>query len=142
MALTRIINNFGKSIGILRTFQRNASKICSTFIPEFENHPDISNYDDLYSFSLKKSDEFWGTLARSRLTWQKPFEVVSDCNLNDGRTRWFEGGQINAAGKLNKLNPFKFFFFNSVNYFLAPSVKLQVHILYKLLFITSYIKGI
>ncbi|CAD5111357.1 DgyrCDS673 [Dimorphilus gyrociliatus] len=97
MALIRIITKFAKEHRVLRTVQRRASNICSTFIPEFENHPEISSYDDLYAFSLKNTDEFWGTLAKSRLSWQKPFETVSDCNLSEGQARWFDGGQLNAA---------------------------------------------
>lgn len=70
----------------------------TTPIPEFEDKPDINSFQDLYDFSIRRPTEFWGTLARSRLRWRSPFKTVMDCNMNEGRIKWFLNGKLNVSG--------------------------------------------
>lgn len=70
----------------------------TTPFPEFESQPNLKTHADLHRYSLENSDEFWSTLARSRLTWSKDFDTISDCDFPNGKIRWFEGGQLNASG--------------------------------------------
>ncbi len=51
-----------------------------------------------YEESLKNPDQFWGDLARRRLRWIKDFDQVVDCDMTDGRFRWFTGGILNVTG--------------------------------------------
>jgi hypothetical protein len=47
---------------------------------------------------LQPSD-FWGGVARHQLDWHKDFVTVMDCNMREGKFKWFQGGKLNAAGK-------------------------------------------
>ncbi len=82
-----------------RFYSSTVSSILSSPLPEFEGRPDILSHQDLYKFSLEKSDVFWGTLASSRLEWMKDYDVVQDCNLSDGKISWFLGGKLNVSGE-------------------------------------------
>ncbi|KAK8726092.1 hypothetical protein OTU49_010372, partial [Cherax quadricarinatus] len=44
-----------------------------------------------------RPDEFWGRLARSRLEWQKEFQVVRDHDMEKSAFRWFPDGQLNVS---------------------------------------------
>ena len=78
---------------------RQSSNICTTPMPEFEGKHGIKSYEDLYRFSLESPDIFWGTLARTRLQWFREFDVVSDCDMNEGKIQWFLNGKLNASGE-------------------------------------------
>ena len=71
----------------------------STDIPEFENEPGINTHEDLYRFSLSNPNEFWGKLARSRLSWFEDFDIVQDCDISKGKIKWFLNGKLNSSGK-------------------------------------------
>ena len=58
-----------------------------------------ADHASLYEESLQNPDRFWGDLARSRLTWFKDFDQVMDCDMEQGRISWFNGGKINVSGK-------------------------------------------
>jgi len=74
------------------------STAVSSSLPEFRDvFPDYHNHDELYKFSIHETDTFWGTLARSRLTWIRDFDRVSDCDMESGRFSWFSGGKINVS---------------------------------------------
>ena len=62
------------------------------------------NHGALYEESLNNPEAFWGDLARNRLRWFKEFDQVMDCDMNEGRLSWFNGGKINVSGELE---PFK-----------------------------------
>lgn len=36
-------------------------------------------------------------MARQRLSWMSPFNTVQNCDLAQGKIRWFEGGEINVS---------------------------------------------
>ncbi|MBL0686994.1 MAG: hypothetical protein JJV94_04120 [Sulfurospirillum sp.] len=82
-----------------RNYSSPSSQICTTPIAEFEGKPGINTYQDLYKFSLSEPDEFWGTLARSRLQWMQDFDQVTDSDMNQGRISWFRNGKLNVSGK-------------------------------------------
>lgn len=56
------------------------------------------SYTELYEQSVKNSETFWGSIAKERLTWTRPFDQVKDCDLSKGRINWFLGGQLNVSG--------------------------------------------
>ena len=58
------------------------------------------NHGALYEESLNNPEAFWGDLARNRLRWFKEFDQVMDCDMNEGRLSWFNGGKINVSGDL------------------------------------------
>ena len=58
------------------------------------------NHSAIYEESLKNPEAFWGDLARNRLRWMKEFDQVMDCDMNEGRLRWFNGGKLNVTGSL------------------------------------------
>ena len=53
--------------------------------------------DAIYKYSLENNDEFWATLARSRLDWTKDFDHVNTSSFEAGRLEWFKGGYLNVA---------------------------------------------
>lgn len=57
-----------------------------------------ANHAALYEESLQHPERFWGDLARRRLRWFKEFDQVMDCDMNQGRISWFNGGKINISG--------------------------------------------
>ncbi|XP_062864065.1 acetyl-coenzyme A synthetase 2-like, mitochondrial [Trichomycterus rosablanca] len=52
---------------------------------------------ELLELSHRDPDRFWGRAARDRLTWDRDFERVQDCDLQQGRIRWFVGGKLNVS---------------------------------------------
>ncbi|XP_009861319.3 acetyl-coenzyme A synthetase 2-like, mitochondrial [Ciona intestinalis] len=69
----------------------------TTAMPESANFKGVKTYEDLYRFSVNNSDEFWGELAKTRLDWYEPFSQVSDCDMNSGNIKWFNGGKLNVS---------------------------------------------
>ncbi|KAM4772223.1 acetyl-coenzyme A synthetase 2-like, mitochondrial [Rhinophrynus dorsalis] len=67
------------------------------YMPEAAALPNVQTYQDLLQFSVRDPETFWGVLARERLTWVKPYKIVKDCDFNQGRVRWFLGGQLNVS---------------------------------------------
>ncbi|XP_035255421.1 acetyl-coenzyme A synthetase 2-like, mitochondrial isoform X1 [Anguilla anguilla] len=55
------------------------------------------SYKELYELSLKDPDFFWGSVAKERLLWNRPFDNVNNCDLTQGRISWFPGGQLNVS---------------------------------------------
>lgn len=53
-------------------------------------------YQRLYRQSVDDPDSFWGEQAK-RLDWIKPWASVQQCDLNSGKARWFDGGQLNVS---------------------------------------------
>ena len=76
-----------------------SQKRCESTTP-FPEFPDLKTHEELYKYSLDHSETFWGTLARSRLTWSKDFTTVTDSSFEAKKFGWFQGGELNASGKL------------------------------------------
>ncbi|XP_072265535.1 acetyl-coenzyme A synthetase 2-like, mitochondrial [Pyxicephalus adspersus] len=68
-----------------------------SYMPEATALSNVNSYQDLLQFSLEDPETFWGVLARERLTWVKPHQIVKDCDFSQGRVRWFLGGQLNVS---------------------------------------------
>ncbi|KAL0170056.1 hypothetical protein M9458_034652, partial [Cirrhinus mrigala] len=63
--------------------------------PDLSSHLAGRSYADLYELSIKDPETFWGSIAKERLAWTKPFNQVADCDLSSGKISWFLGGQLN-----------------------------------------------
>ncbi|XP_041921163.1 acetyl-coenzyme A synthetase 2-like, mitochondrial isoform X1 [Alosa sapidissima] len=81
-------------------FRRTVS---STGVKNRELLPRLSStlagrtYTELYELSVENSERFWGSIAKERLTWIRPFDQVKDCDISKGRINWFLGGQLNVS---------------------------------------------
>lgn len=60
-------------------------------------HASWSVYQEMYANSIQNPDAFWAEQAERFVSWFTPWEHVSDCDFNQGRIRWFEGGQLNVS---------------------------------------------
>ncbi|XP_038629999.1 acetyl-coenzyme A synthetase 2-like, mitochondrial isoform X2 [Scyliorhinus canicula] len=77
---------------------RSSSTVSVTaYMPEAAAFLGVRDYPGLRDHSVKQPERFWAALARGRLSWITPFHTVSDCDLGQGRIRWFEGGQLNVS---------------------------------------------
>ncbi|XP_053567948.1 acetyl-coenzyme A synthetase 2-like, mitochondrial [Bombina bombina] len=68
-----------------------------SYMPEAAALSNVQTYQELQQFSVQNPETFWGVLARERLTWVKPYQIVKDCDFTQGRVRWFLGGQLNVS---------------------------------------------
>lgn len=66
-------------------------------VAEMKGGQQLKSHEDLYNYSLKHPDRFWGALARSRLKWITPFKQVSQCDVKQGKFNWFADGQLNVT---------------------------------------------
>jgi acetyl-CoA synthetase len=58
---------------------------------------DETLYNSMYADSINNPDEFWATQAHKFLTWDKPWNSVSNVDFNTGKIQWFAGGKLNVA---------------------------------------------
>ncbi|HDK02729.1 MAG TPA: acetate--CoA ligase [Gammaproteobacteria bacterium] len=68
--------------------------------PKFAAHAHIGNearYRELYERSIADPEGFWAEQARLFLDWTRPWDRVLDGDYHKARTRWFEGGRLNAC---------------------------------------------
>ena len=63
---------------------------------------DLGDYEELYATSIKDAQFFWGTLAEQFLQWDEMFETMSDCNMEEGKIKWFVGGRLNVSGNMHR----------------------------------------
>ena len=84
-----------------QSYSTPSKQLCSTEIPEFDGLHGLKSYQDLYEFSLNDPDTFWGTLARSRLSWIKDFDKVQACDMRAGDISYFLNGKINVSGRFS-----------------------------------------
>jgi acetyl-CoA synthetase len=54
-------------------------------------------YLEMYQASIDTPEAFWRDQANEFLTWSKPFSDVNQADLNQGETRWFADGELNAS---------------------------------------------
>lgn len=60
-------------------------------------HINKEKYDSLYQQSITDPDGFWAEQAKAFLSWQKPWESVSEFDFKKGIAKWFDGGQLNVS---------------------------------------------
>lgn len=58
---------------------------------------DQEKYQAWYKESLEQPDKFWRARAEELVTWDKPFDQVSDCDMTKGQAKWFVGGKLNVS---------------------------------------------
>jgi acetyl-CoA synthetase len=60
-------------------------------------HINKEKYDSLYQQSITDPDGFWAEQAKAFLSWQKPWDSVSEFDFKKGIAKWFDGGQLNVS---------------------------------------------
>jgi acetyl-CoA synthetase len=60
-------------------------------------HINKEKYDSLYQQSITDPDGFWAEQAKTFLSWQKPWDTVSEFDFHKGTAKWFDGGQLNVS---------------------------------------------
>ncbi|XP_054876082.1 acetyl-coenzyme A synthetase 2-like, mitochondrial isoform X1 [Poeciliopsis prolifica] len=88
----------GVSASFLHVLRRGRSSWNSAaFMPESAGFEGVSGRDALHDYSVSHGESFWDAVARQRLSWIRPFDAVQDCDLSQGRIKWFEGGKLNVS---------------------------------------------
>ena len=90
-------NNLSKSRHALSACRRASSSSGSVEYP-IQLSSVSPNHAALYEESLSNPQGFWGDLARRRLRWFKEFDQVMNCDMEQGKISWFNGGKINVSG--------------------------------------------
>ena len=54
-------------------------------------------YDAMYKQSIEEPDVFWSEQAATFLAWTKPWEHVSQVDMQQGQIAWFNGGELNVS---------------------------------------------
>uniref|UniRef100_A0A8C2DY73 Acyl-CoA synthetase short chain family member 1 n=1 Tax=Cyprinus carpio TaxID=7962 RepID=A0A8C2DY73_CYPCA len=80
-----------------RSVSSSSSSSISAAQPDLSSHLAGKTYADLYDLSVRDPKTFWGSIAKERLAWTKPFDQVTDCDLSSGKINWFLGGQLNVS---------------------------------------------
>jgi acetyl-CoA synthetase len=60
----------------------------------------IRNFDDykrVYQYSLTHNENFWAEIAKSKITWRKPWTTISTCNFKNAEIEWFKGAELNVS---------------------------------------------
>jgi len=57
----------------------------------------LEEYKALYDKSINEGDDFWEHLGRTLLNWRHEFQLVSDCDFEEGLISWYLGGKLNAC---------------------------------------------
>jgi len=86
----------------------NVRDITTTPFPEFKD-ANFKSHEQLHKFSVEHPDQFWATLARSRLQWFNDFDKTEGCDINRGHINWFLGGKLNAAGERTVIDVILFY---------------------------------
>lgn len=56
-----------------------------------------TQYDAMYRQSIEEPDAFWSEQATAFLEWAKPWNQVSEVDMQQGRIAWFNGGELNVS---------------------------------------------
>ena len=58
---------------------------------------DEATYSSMYQRSIADPEGFWADQASAFLSWQQPWQNVSEADIPTGNIRWFVGGQLNVS---------------------------------------------
>lgn len=58
---------------------------------------DEATYSTMYQRSIADPEGFWADQASAFLSWQQPWQNVSEADIPTGNIRWFVGGQLNVS---------------------------------------------
>ena len=56
----------------------------------------MEQYKEIYDRSIKDPEAFWANVAE-RITWFKKWDNVCEFDFVNPKTKWFEGGKLNAS---------------------------------------------
>lgn len=60
-------------------------------------HINTEKYQTMYQRSIDDRDGFWGEMAAEFLSWDKPWDTVSNFDFHTGDATWFSGGKLNVS---------------------------------------------
>ena len=55
------------------------------------------NYDKILEWAKTDPTAFWREVAESKISWLKPFTIVNDSDLSQGKIKWFSDGELNVS---------------------------------------------
>tara|TARA_R110002073_G_scaffold334916_1_gene525576 strand:- start:16655 stop:18592 length:1938 start_codon:yes stop_codon:yes gene_type:complete len=58
---------------------------------------DKPTYDAWYKESIESPDTFWAARANEFISWDKPWNSISEWDFNEGSARWFSGAKLNIT---------------------------------------------
>ncbi len=58
---------------------------------------DEQKYQSMYARSIDDPEGFWSEQAKQLLDWTQPWTKVMDCDFQQGKIRWFDGGRLNVC---------------------------------------------
>ena len=58
---------------------------------------DQTQYEAMYKQSIEEPEVFWSKQAEAFLEWTKPWNQVSQTDMQQGRIAWFNGGELNVC---------------------------------------------
>ncbi len=60
-------------------------------------HINSDQYKAMYQASISQPEMFWNVQAKNYLTWDKPWDSVSEYDFKEGQASWFKGGKLNVT---------------------------------------------
>ncbi|MBX3709884.1 MAG: acetate--CoA ligase [Gammaproteobacteria bacterium] len=68
-------------------------------LPNIINHTLVTEaqYRELYEYSLRDPESFWGEQAKKYITWFEQWEKVFSGGFDKVDVHWFQGGKLNAS---------------------------------------------
>ena len=60
-------------------------------------HITDEQYQQMYRASIEQPEDFWSEQASAFLSWSKPWTNLMTSDMSQGKSAWFEGGQLNAS---------------------------------------------
>ena len=60
-------------------------------------HIDREKYREMYERSINDSDKFWSEQATEFISWDSPWDTVSEFDFIQGQATWFAGGKLNVS---------------------------------------------
>ncbi|MDA0787906.1 MAG: acetate--CoA ligase [Proteobacteria bacterium] len=64
---------------------------------ESRAHIRNDQYQAMYEASISRPEEFWNQKADEFLTWSRPWDKLTESNLEKGEVSWFIGAELNAS---------------------------------------------
>ena len=65
--------------------------------PNSTNRHNMDTYREMYARSIDNPSEFWAEVAKSNISWFRPFDETMGGSFTDGDIRWFTGGKLNVS---------------------------------------------
>lgn len=56
-----------------------------------------TEWKEMYKESIENKEQFFAKQARNMLTWSKPFNTIFSGKFEEGNSKWFEDGKLNAC---------------------------------------------